>query len=107
MSDAELDTCFIEQQDIVKSNNNLLHDHNANTSKVKLKACTVVLTDMFKFDRPVCVGKVLGGSSNAKVSVQRVSEVTPGREETSELTVKLDDTRDCTHSDDVSVDYPR
>ena len=77
---------------------------------MKLKACTVVLTDMFKFDMLVCVGKILGGSSNVKVDVQKINDVTPrgiGREKTSELTLKLCDVKDCTHSDNVNEDFPR
>lgn len=110
MSGAEQETRFSEQQDIGKSNNSLLHDRNADTSKVKLKACTVALTDMLKFDMLVCVGKILGGSNNAKVDVHKMNDVTPrgiGREKTSELTLKLCDVKDCTHSDNVNEDSPR
>ena len=50
--DEEEETRSIGQQGTVQS-----HQHNVETSKVKLKACSVVLTDIFKVSRTVCAKK--------------------------------------------------
>ena len=57
MSDAGEETNFVQQQGIGNSNKSLLRYDNGDTSKVKLKGCSVVLTDSFRVGRSVCARK--------------------------------------------------
>ena len=114
---------FVRQQGIGKSNRSLLHYHNEETTKVKLKACSVVLTDIFRVGRSVCARKTnvshdsatandlcVYSGSNTTISPQKVSAVIPkniDKEETTESTVNLRGARDCTHSDEVNDDRPK
>ncbi|KAI0216474.1 hypothetical protein LSAT2_031499 [Lamellibrachia satsuma] len=123
MSDTGEEANFVRQQGIGKSNRSLLHYHNEETTKVKLKACSVVLTDIFGVGKSVCARKTnvscdsatandlcVYSGSNTTISPQKVSAVIPkniDKEETTELTVNLRGTRDCTHSDEMNDDRPK
>ena len=123
MSDAGEQTHFVRQEGIEKSNKILLRERSGETTKVQLKACSVVLTDIFGVGRSVCARKTnvsrdsatakdlhICGPSNTMISPQKVCAVIPKNidiAETTESTVKLLGTRDCTHSDEVNDDRPK
>ena len=100
----------------VKSNKN--QSDNGDIDKVKLKACTVVLTDIYKFDGSLCAGKTnaLGGSdtvsdlptcsrSYGKARARKVV-IVPTQDDTgtTRFTVKLSDTTQSSQSSDPRED---
>ena len=88
--DAEQATRSVGQQNTVQLQNSLVCDHDRETNKLKLKACSFVLKDIFKVSRSVraentntsdesITGKDLQTCcrSNTNVSPQKVGE--PGQ----------------------------
>ena len=120
-SDAEDETRSIGQQSIVESHNSLTRDHDGETNKVKLKACPVVMKDIFKVSR--CAEKTNRSeesatgndlqtccSSTTNISPQKVGEhgqisENIDREELTEFTVKLPDMGDCTYSSEGNENH--
>ena len=114
----EEETHFVQQQD-----KSLLRDHNGETSKVKLKACKVILTDIFGVDRSVYtrntyVSRGCATANDLHVCSRNNTMVSPqkvrvsilkniDKKETTESPVKLPGTRDCTHSDETNNDRPK
>ena len=100
----------------VKSNKN--QSDNGDIDKVKLKACTVVLTDIYKFGGSLCAGKTnaLGGfdtvsdlptcsPSYGKTRARKVV-IVPTHDDTgtTRFTVKLSDTTQSSQSSDPRED---
>ena len=104
-SDAEDETLSSGQQSIVESHNSLTRDHDGETNKVKLEACSAVPNDIFKVSWSVGNDLQTCCSSTTNISPQKVREhgqisENIDKEETTEFIAKLPDMGDCSEENE-------
>jgi len=104
---------LIEPQGIARR----LRNRRGKTGKVKLKACSVILRDIFKFDTDACVKETAPSSrsvtasaidisteSGAKENIQKVTSNDVDTDRTAELTISLRDPGVCVPGNDADTD---